>query len=346
MPNSHETLEVSVTLSRPALKPKPAIPGLLELFATHPLVALGEIHGSQDQADFMTALLHHPAFPATVQVIVVEFGNARHQAVIDRFISGEAIAARDLRPVWRDFFGWGFDTPIYEQFFRTVRAINRTLPPAQRLRVLLGDPPVDWSQIQFTLETEHIWQEQRDAHFAEVVETHVLAPGHHGLLIAGGAHFDRDSAMEIKSPPTNSVQRLERNHPGSVHVIMLHLGFGPETSILEPYLLDWPIPSLVSLRATWLGELSAALYFGNFGPLPAGVEPFPFKPGFTFGHMADSYLYLGPRSSLTRSTCNPAIYRCDELYLRYLQRREKSASAGIFTVDSLLTEGDPRYFPD
>ena len=90
--------------ARPALEPTPAIPGLLDLFATHPLVALGEMHGSQDQADFVNALLHHPAFPATVQVIVFEVGNARHQALVDRFVAGEPVAARDLRRVWRDFF--------------------------------------------------------------------------------------------------------------------------------------------------------------------------------------------------------------------------------------------------
>ena len=135
--------------SRPALEPVPAITGLLERFATHPLVALGELHGLQEEADFITALLHHPAFPATVQVIVVEFGNARYQSVIDRFIAGEPIAAHDLRPVWRDMIGapYGFVAPIYEQFFRTVRGINRSLPPAQRLRVILGDPPADWSRI-------------------------------------------------------------------------------------------------------------------------------------------------------------------------------------------------------
>ena len=332
--------------TRPALEPTPAITGLLDLFATRPLVAVGEMHGLQDEADFIAALLHHPAFPATVQVIVVEFGNARHQAVIDRFIAGEPVAARDLRRVWRDFIGWGFDMPIYEQFFRTVRAINRTLPAAQRLRVRLGDPPIDWSQVQFTLETEYIWQEKRDAHFTEVVETQVLAPGHHGLLIAGTGHFMREWPGEVLYPVhENVVKRLERKHPGSVHVIMPHIGFGPENSTLEPYLADWPIPSLASLRTTWLGELSAALHFGNFGPPPDGMEPPPLKPGFTLGHMVDSYLYLGPRSSLTKSTVNPAIYRGDDQYLSYLQRRE-STYPGILKVDSLLTEGDPRYFPD
>jgi hypothetical protein len=337
-------MEVSMLPIHPTLEPVPAITGLLELFATHPLVALGEVHGLQDEADFVNALLHHPAFPSTVQVIVYEVGNARHQAVVDRFVAGEPVAARDLRPVWRDIFGWGFDMPIYEQFFRTVRAINRTLPPGQRLRVFLGDPPFDWTQISLKQEEEiNTVMEQRDAHYTAVVETQVLAPGYKALLIAGLGHFVREWPMPDPPDVHNIVQRLERDHPGSVHVIFPHIGFGPETSALEPYLGNWPIPSLASLHATWLGELGAALHFGNFPPPPAGVEPPPLKPGLTLGHLADSYLYLGPQSSLTKSTVNPAVYRGDEQYLGYLQRRE---SLGPFRVADLLTEGDPRYFPD
>ncbi len=41
--------------SHDALELVPAITGLLELFATQPLVALGEVHMLQEQADFITA---------------------------------------------------------------------------------------------------------------------------------------------------------------------------------------------------------------------------------------------------------------------------------------------------
>ncbi len=328
--------------SHPALEPVPAVTGLLELFATHPLVALGETHGLQDEADFVAALLYHPGFPASVQMIVVEFGNARYQAVIDRFITGEPIAARDLRPVWRDFFGFGFDAPIYEQFFRTVRAINRTLPPGQRLRVLLGDPPIDWSQIS-QQEDMHSWVAQRDSHYAGVVETNIIAPGYHGLLIAGMGHFVRDSPMPFPLDGTIG-RRLERNRPDSVHVIMPHTGFGSETRALEPYLAACPIPSLFSLSTTWLGELDAALVHEGKFIFHPGVELPPLKQGVTLGDMADSYLYLGQRSSLTRSTANPAIYRGDELYLSELHRRH---SMGFpIPVETVLIEGDPRYFTD
>ena len=130
-----------------------------------------------------------------------------------------------------------------------------------------------------------------------------------------------------------------------MHVIVPHLGFGPQTSALEADLADWPIPSLVALGAGWLGELDAAAHFANFGPLPDKPEPPPFWWGRPLGTLFDSYLYLGPRRSLTRSTANPALYRGDEPYLQALQRRERN-SHGLFGVESLLTEGDPRYFPD
>ncbi|MEO6321634.1 MAG: hypothetical protein ABIO73_13835, partial [Polaromonas sp.] len=117
------------------------------------------------------------------------------------------------------------------------------------------------------------------------------APGHNGLLIAGLGHFERVWPNQFQPPPPENIaQRLERAQPGSVHVIFPHIGFGAETSALESYLLDWPIPSLVSLRTTWLGELGAALHFDNFPPPPAGVEFSPLKPGFTLGHLADTLI--------------------------------------------------------
>jgi len=329
--------------ARPAIEPTPAVTGLLDLFATRPLVALGEMHMLQDEADFIAALLHHPDFAATVQVIVVEFGNARYQPVMDRFIAGEPIAARELRPVWRDFVGgWGFDSPIYEQFFRTVRAINRTLPPAQRLRVLLGDPPADWSQIT-QLADIFPWLGQRDTHYAAVVEANILAPGQHGLLIAGGMHFVRDWPM-VPVGYESLTQLIERNHPDSVHVILPHVGFGHATSALEADLADWPIPSLVSLRTTWLGELDPALLTEDllFMPNPNAPPPPVVEHNLTLSAVADSYLYLGPRSSLTVSKANPAVYRGDEAYLAELNRRH---SLGVpFSVDDLLLEGDPRFY--
>jgi hypothetical protein len=76
--------------------------------------------------------------------IVVEFGNALHQDIADRFIlEGKPVADADLQKIWRHTIGGNvlWDAPVYAQFFRSVRAVNALRPPKQRLRVLLGDPP-------------------------------------------------------------------------------------------------------------------------------------------------------------------------------------------------------------
>src|SRR6266545_5439129 len=88
------TYTVPRTSRRSSMPPKPdpvpvdAITGLLAACATHQLVALGEAHWLQQEADFIAHLFQHPNFPSTVQVIVVEFGNAYYQPVIDRFVAG------------------------------------------------------------------------------------------------------------------------------------------------------------------------------------------------------------------------------------------------------------------
>jgi hypothetical protein len=79
-----------------------ALQGILDALGSHQLVALGEAHECQEQHDLIQALLHHPDLPGKINDIVVEFGNAQYQNIVDRFIAGEAVANADLRQVWRN----------------------------------------------------------------------------------------------------------------------------------------------------------------------------------------------------------------------------------------------------
>ena len=88
-------------------------------------------------------------FAERVNDIVVEFGNARYQEVIDRYIAGENVPFEQVRGAWRDTVGaLGPVSPVYGEFYRAVRAVNQKLPRQRRLRVLLGDPPIDWSHVR------------------------------------------------------------------------------------------------------------------------------------------------------------------------------------------------------
>jgi hypothetical protein len=121
----------------------------------------------------------------------VEFGNARYQDTIDRFIAGQPVADADLRAAWRNTTQsprQTWDAPVYEQFYRTVHAVNRARPAGRQIRVLLGDPPIDWAAVT---DGSGIgaFLAQRTAHAASVVEQQVLAKGHRALLCYGAAHL-------------------------------------------------------------------------------------------------------------------------------------------------------------
>jgi hypothetical protein len=106
---------------------------------------------------------------------------------------------------------------VYEQFFRRVRAVNWTLPPGRRIRVLLGDPPFDWSTV-----TSHsqIPLGQRDPHAASVVEQQVLAKG-------------RTYVIKDLIP--------QQGDPGGL------------ATKLAPY----PRGTIISAAGTWLGQFNA-----------------------------------------------------------------------------------------
>jgi hypothetical protein len=156
--------------------PKPATPAdpatiILDAFRTHPIVALSEGHHWNQQGHaFRASLLRDPRLAAVVQDIVVECGDARYQDVIDRYIAGGDVLHDELRHVWEDttMTNTVFDIPIYEDFYRTVREVNRTLPPNQRCRVLLGDPPIDWTKVSGK-DDVLMWMNQRNTFAAELV---------------------------------------------------------------------------------------------------------------------------------------------------------------------------------
>ena len=157
------------------------------------------------------ALVRDPRFAARVQDIVVEFGNARLQPLIERYVDGGDVDEAELRHVWQDTtqFSGVWDRPIYGDFFRAVREVNASLPPTRRLRVLLADPTVDWDRVrridagpasgrEGMVRINGIWIEKaqestldRDAHAAQLVMREVIARHRRALLVFGDGHLRR-----------------------------------------------------------------------------------------------------------------------------------------------------------
>jgi outer membrane protein OmpA-like peptidoglycan-associated protein len=193
-------------------------------------------------------VIRHPGFPGNVTDIVVEFGNARYQSLMDRYIAGENVRDSDLRQAWENTTETSgvWSSPIYRAFFADVRAFNKTMPVPKRVRVLLGDPPIDWSAV--TSPADEDMNDWRDAHFAWVVEQEVINRGHKALLFVGGAHISRKVIL-----PNSLIHLLDRRFPRQTLVVSAIDITGVRPPVASRIRM-WPIPSATEIRGTWLGS--------------------------------------------------------------------------------------------
>jgi len=230
------------------LTPKPALDYIADTFGRYPAVALSEVHGNRESAAFLAKLIRHEGFARRVNDIVVEFGNAAYQPIVDRYISGAPVSRDELRPIWENTtqISGIWLLPIYEGILADIRTVNATLPPDRRYRVLLGDPPIDWSKV--TRPADDDMNDWRDAYFAWVLEHHVLARNRRALLFIGGAHISRKVLF-----PNSVIHLLDARFPGKTFVVSA-LDVGKVEPPIAAAISRWPIPSVAPVRDTSLGE--------------------------------------------------------------------------------------------
>jgi hypothetical protein len=254
------------------------VQGIVKLFETYRIVMLGEIHECRQQYDLLSKLVAAPAFAEHVNDIVVEFGNARYQEIVDRYIAGENVPLDQVEGAWRDTVGaLGPVSPVYGDFYKAVRAVNLKLPKQQRLRIVLGDPPIDWTRVR-TREDVGFYLPFRDEFYAGVVRDQVLARGRRALLIMGYGHFRRSGGRPglIENQLLTALVKPYVITPGSNMVG----GYDD----LDPRFDEVPAPSLIEMKGSWIGSLQS-----------------PGRGGMTtsWDQTADAYLYLGPRDKIT-----------------------------------------------
>jgi hypothetical protein len=318
-----EVKEVAFTLLASALfaaaqappRVEPASAGLLAAFEEHRFVAVSEGHRLEQDKQFLLALVASPEFPAKANDVVIEFGNARLQSVLDRYVAGEQVAPDVLRRVWADttVVNGLWDAPVYERFLAGVRERNRALPKLQRLRVLACDPPIDWAKVKSVADAAPYLD--RDSFCASVLEREVMAKRRRVLVVMGDAHVARRDVTGRQVD--NAVTLVERRHPGSVFVALSYLGQYKDSALIEERLAASPIPSLSRLRGTWLGALPAvpprAPIRTRVGGGQAISETVAVTNSALLEDVADALLYLGPKTSLTRSRPSPERFSPDDL---------------------------------
>jgi hypothetical protein len=293
---------------------------ILAAFNKHEVVGMDAAHGNKDLDDLILHLVRDAAFPNEVNDIVVECGNSLYQRILDRYIAGEDVPLSEIRPVWRDTtVSMCSVSGFYEILFPLVRRINQNLPKAKRLRVLAGDPPLDWSKVKVQSEV----MLDRDANVASVMEQEVLSKHRKALMLFGTMHLfhcDKTAPRGLES----AVERYEITYPGVTFVIGTDIvSRNPMPSEvnakMKARMAYWPVPSLAqNLKGTWLTDVDK----------------------YYFSKMVDAYLYLGP-ADLMLAEPRPAEMFLNRDYMTELRRR-----AAIIGDAFLTGQTNPDSFSD
>lgn len=313
---------------------QPAVDGILAAFATHPLVGLADRHDLANALEFYAAIVRDPRFATEVGNVVAEFGASQHQAILDRYLDGKDVPYAEIAKVWRDTVAWS-PTVLgvgYQAFFAQVRAVNLSLPPERRIRVLLTEPPIQWSRIRTKEEWQRIY-DTRDPHAADQIVRKILGPKKKALVIYGGAHFYSYPWPSIWPTPSggtaNLAEIVARTHPGAFYFVSIYGGHGkPECSIALEAEMKWPTGVLIApIRGT---PLEQTLMRPECTPPYQWLDPaIPAEESarlkkrlheMDMGVAGDALLYLAPAAELVNTPVDPTTYM-DEAYRKELGRR-------------------------
>ena len=303
----------------------PVIAEITKQFDDHPLIKIGELHRWEQLHAFMREMIRDPGFICRADDIVVEFGNSRLQDVADRYVAGADVTEAQLQSIWRETavpLTW--NSPVYRQFFEAVREINQKHLCSHPIRIVLADPPLDWSKIKTV--KDYAPFTDRDASYAEIVEREVLAKHHRAFLLAGQFHVIKQTPEGDEEGP-RTAQLIERKHPGALFAIVAAPPAVAAAMHLEP------APSFKIIRGS---ELQNA----DFSAIATGN---PHKKWPPMGEVVDGVLNVGAQ---TFALPSPKIY-LDPDYQRELRRRAaiiKEFSGQDFTsaIDDLVKEASKR----
>lgn len=321
-------LVAQTTAVRP-LVPVDAVTGIVDAFHSYQIVGIspGEGHGDQRGPAFIVSLVRDARFAAVANDIVMEGASGRHQDAMDRYVNGESVSDAELRPIWDDTTQQQVPGPIWTgevpPIYRAVREVNTKLPRERRLRLLLGDPPIEWENVHTPADYRK-WLEQRDAYPATLIEREVIAKHRRALVSFGGGHLQRRQQLtnyQMEDPLAQTVISLVE-HSGTSTFIIRN---GSDRQGIH----DWPVPSLALLRGTALGAADEpadarqrfTVRNGTIVPIPrADWIAIPLE------QQTDALLYLGPSSAKTEAPLPQSICRDGD----YVQKRlQRMAIAGL-----------------
>lgn len=293
----------------------------------YPIVCLAEGgHQAKEPHQFLRRVLSDKTILETVDVVIVEFAAARHQPVLDAYIRGEEVPVSKLSKVWRDTgqsprSPW--DSPLYYELLRLIREENRGLPLDKRVRVVAGDPPINWEKITTKAEYDRSVI-PRDPFVASLAIQQAFDLGKKVLIIFGGAHLPRVPIGPDDDPRNSLSCRILKEHPGAVRVIEF---LDPDNLGIEDRVHGLIRDKIYVTANHWVGGIKADRFFSEIYSLVTDSktgqqswQKVPLYSEYLLRDLFDALVYIGP-SSEWQYVPGSFDQERDEGYLKELNRR-------------------------
>jgi hypothetical protein len=208
--------------------------------------------------------------------------------------------------------GIALDNQNTPAFFRAVREANAKRQAAEKTRVLLGDPPIDWENVRNKADYRK-WEIQRDSYPADLVRRLVLAHNRRALIVWANGHLLRQEILtnyDMTSWQSQTIVSLIEA-PGGTRVFTVRA-----TGSLTKWQADtasWKPMSLTAVRGTALGAADFSEFENpdlryhirgedDFVPIPR--EQWASR---RLEDIVDAILYTGPESGRTSSGISPQL---------------------------------------
>ncbi|WP_028294879.1 hypothetical protein [Oceanobacter kriegii] len=276
----------------------------------HSLVALGDVHGSQQVVPYLLAALQDPEVWNQVDDIAVEMGNAQHQALADRYLlGGDDIPLQEVRAIWRDtlyFMAWQYQ--VYEDFVVGLRQLNQQR--SHKIRLVLAEPAFDWNTL--THDEWVAWGKDREPAYAERIQQQIVDKHRKGILLFGTFHMFKQPIQLMGKPagqPFESLVSLLGDRIGRNNLFVVL----PQLDDSDNLVGKIQSPALLPLKDSPLGQQSFTDYSRRIDASNHHV----------LNDVADGYLYLGPEHR--DAPLAPAATNDPEWHQ---QMRERAAIAG------------------
>jgi hypothetical protein len=226
---------------------------LVQKFSEYDIIALDEgPHGTLQNHKFIRQLFGNNKFNHTVQYVIFEFLNQDYQNTIDSYIDGRNVSLTDLRLSWRNStqaHSTNFEKPVYSKLLATIRLINLTLPKSKKIRVLAGDPSINWGKIN-SINDYFRAISQRDVLPAKLAIRYGIDSSKKVLLIYGGEHLTKISDEKQDSTFWTITFHINKRYPGTIYTIGAH-----NSENYPNKRINYPLNSIINLSDNPLGSL-------------------------------------------------------------------------------------------